>query len=136
MPGFLRAMPNVPWCRKEQTSTMRVICTRPWPLTLVQISVLLISRLLSEPAVRRAAVVVNVAQPLDDRRQKTLVNVSRREVRVAEIGVFIIVVQIELVRLCQLIIWTYNDNSAEGPRALQWSCDPPSLLPAEWGGGE
>lgn len=83
----------------------------------MKIAILLIGSLLSESAVRRAAVVVSVTQPLDDGRQKTLVNVSRWEVGVAEVRLLIVVVQIELVRLCQLIIWTYTDNSGETPRA-------------------
>ena len=88
-------------------------CHPTYALTLMKITVLLIRSLLSEPAVRRAAVVVNVTQPPDDRRQKALVNVTRWEVRVAEVRLLIVVVQIEFVRLCQLVIWRYNGDSDE-----------------------
>ena len=72
--------------------------------TLMQVPNRPVRRDLAETAVWRAAVVMNVAQPFDDRRKKPLVDVSRGEIGLSEIRLLVRVVELELERLRDLII--------------------------------
>ena len=80
------------------------LCMRIVKPTLVEVAVRFVGSDLAETAVWRAAVVMNVAQPLDDRRKKPLVDVSRGEIGLSEIRLLVRVVELELERLRDLII--------------------------------
>lgn len=60
----------------------------------MQITVCLVSCLLSEAAVRRAAVVMDIAVIFDYLRQQAFIDVTGGEICVAEVRMFIGVVQL------------------------------------------
>ena len=72
--------------------------------TLVEVAVLLVGRDLAKATVRRTAVVVDVAVLGYDLGQQTLVNVTGGEGGVAEVRLFVGVVQVQLVGLSELVI--------------------------------
>ena len=74
-------------------------------LTLVEVSTSFVICGLPEAAVGRAAVVVDVAETLDDGGEETLVDPAGGEVCVAEVGSLVRVVELEVERLGDLIIW-------------------------------
>ena len=89
---------------------------------------------LPEAAVGRAAVVVDVAETLDDGGQETLVDPAGGEVCVAEVGGLVRVVELEVERLGDLIICgMISSTPVSGVRDASESGragDVPSLLPA------
>ena len=60
----------------------------------MQVSVCPVRGRLPESAVRRAAVVEDVAELFDDARQQTFIDMARREVRLTEVRVFVVVIQL------------------------------------------
>lgn len=59
----------------------------------------------SIPAIRRTAVIVDVAKFLDNRGKKTFIDVTSGETRLSEIRVFIVVIEFEFERFGNLVIW-------------------------------
>lgn len=70
----------------------------------MKVAVRLVSGGFAIAAVWRAAVVVNVAELLCDSWKEPFVNVTGREIRLAEIRVFVTVVQVELEGLGHLVV--------------------------------
>ena len=72
----------------------------------MQVTVRLVCGRFAESAVWGTAVVEDIAELLDDRWEEPLVDVARRKVRLTEVRVLIIVIQLEFERLCDLVVWT------------------------------
>ena len=94
----------------------------------MNISVGSISGGLAMPTVWRGPMVVNIRIFGDHFRQESFVDISGREISVAEVGSFVRVIELQLERLRDLIIWS-GVRERFYASVLQ-PCDRPSLLPA------
>jgi len=94
-------MPNVPYQPMSEESKLWGTGT----LTLMNVTVSPIRGGLPMSTVRRGTMIINIRVFLDNLGKSPLVDISRREVGLAEIGSFVGIVKVELERLGHLIIY-------------------------------
>ena len=94
----------------------------------MQVPVGPVRRRLPEAAVGRAAVVEYVAELVHHGRQQAFVDVPRWEVRLPEVRVLVVVVQIKLEGLCNLVVC--SRDLSERANGCSGCIGLPSLLPA------